>query len=203
MRTKLLIACIVLSLAEKTFGQLKNTLILKTRPLNTLFLQNMNLAFEYPFNSMLSLEIQGLWKRKKWFNDGSFESRGGFYRSNGYELGIAPKFYFKRNAPEGLYTSLNFTYNYYVFNDFKQNLGEQTNEFRIVDITEKGPELVLNLGWQKVFANHFTTEIYGGFGRYNRTYKEVLISGDSFGFINGLNKKFNHWNTAHVNFTFG
>jgi len=168
----------ILVIPLTTNGQSFSDIVIKTQIYQDGIAQNPNLRIEKVFTKRFSLEAQGLWQRRDWFNTGGEWNFGDYYNSLGYSFGLSPKYYFssKNPPPNAWYLALQCRYNSTSIKNIEMH-GFHSIQ-RTVNLYRNGTELGLLIGRQFIISKNFSCELYLGVGNYIQVYKEQFISGN-------------------------
>jgi hypothetical protein len=152
-------------------------LMVKTQILRNVVAQNPNLIFEKFVTEQFSLEIESIWKRRNWLGNGI--NYGWFEKTNGYSVGIFPRFYFspKNTPPKGWYVAGLFRYQDVRKSNF-EIFERNSEDSYFVNIRKSGTETGLIFGKQNMNKFGISMEINFGLSYFAQTYTKKLVFGN-------------------------
>ncbi len=157
-------------------AQLPGQIILKTKPVNFVVAQNPSFEIEKVLNKRFSLSLDLVWRRQTLVASGAEGPVGRFHPSNGFKIGLIPRYYFstKRDAPFGWFVSGLLRYNFVVVNNVVIE-SYKSDYIKTVNYTSRGLQGGILLGRQFKLGR-FTTDLSFGLTIYGENYEEVITA---------------------------
>ncbi len=167
---------VALSITATAFGQGKYT-ILQTNTFHDL-IGNPNLHVEKHLGAQASVSLEMMYTSHSWTWNGSLFG-GGFYRANGFLIGLAPRLYFpvRKEVPNAWYMSVMLRYSLAKFSNFTYYNYDFYEDYDYrADVTESESEIGFAFGrtfylWKPVTADVFIG-VGGGYGDRKRKFIE-------------------------------
>ncbi len=149
------------------------------------FWNTVGIEVEYPLSMKLSLgtQLTGVLGRND-VGKNKFRVRPEGYHESGFGADIFVRYYFKENAPEGLYAQVYLSYSNYIYFDGNtrpftlHNNWKETEKFRLANDIEKPLPYTggLGVGYQIKFVPNLIGNVFLGIQGQMSNENEIMIS---------------------------